>query len=85
MKATPRPPARPFEELPEHWSYEPVWSEDGRARDFALFDQLPGGVRERLNAGRHHFAAKPCYYALRYGWTVDRLLAHLDFLEEQRA
>ena len=82
--ATPRPPARPFCELPEHWSYEPVWGEQQRCRDFARFDALPVEVRSYLNAAPRHYAATPCWHALRYGWTPRRLIEHLDFLTEQR-
>lgn len=80
--ADPRPPATPFCELPEHWSYAPVWSESTRRRDFARFDRLPAAVRRYLNAAPRHFAATPCFHALRHGWTPERLMAHLDFLAE---
>ena len=84
--ATPRAPARPFEELPEHWSYDPFYpTEYVRGRDFARFDQLPDEVRVYLNAAPRHFAATPCWHALRFGWSPRRLIEHLDFLAEGMA
>ena len=85
-EAAPRPPAVPFERLPEFWYWRPCWRNDAdAAHDFALFDQLPRVVRDYLNAAPQHFSAIPCYYALKEGWTVERLLYHLDFKCEQWA